>query len=1520
VSEIKILLVDDEETLLEVSKIYLEKMNEKFNIITVDSAVEALEMIKQQEYDVIISDYQMPVINGLEFLSRVRNAGNEIPFIIFTGKGREEVAIQALNLGADFYLQKGGETTSQFHELENLIDKLFEKKQADKLRRHLLDQQISINKLALTLGETRDINKIYKTIFQHIYSIMDADTFVVSFYDKGKQTISPGYALIEGKVLDITVFPALPLSHKESEIQSQVISTGDYIYLPDLRRVVKQDPVTNKKTHHEGEYTKSAIYVPMKIGGDTIGVIEVQSYDVNAYTEQDIALLSALANVAAVAIQNARLFSLQRQTNIELLDEKNRTQTYLDVVDVIIIVLDPTAKIQMINKRGCQILGFAEGDIVGKDWIEDFVPNRLNNVVRQRFTDVILERINPAVNYENPIITREGKERTISWKSSLIKDSSNRVVGVLSSGVDITEQIEAEATILASEKQYESTLNSLGVPLHVIDENLNIVLLNEAFKRWLEELNLNTDVIGKNIYDIFPFLSDDIREQCNQVISTGRPLSTIETNTLEDRVIITDTRKIPVMENGKVVRIITMIRDITDEKKTEQELREIAEQYGNLFHNSNDAVFLHDLQGNILNVNKRTTEIFGYSKEEILSMSLLDFASNESRETAKTAFKEIESTNSIETEVQMVKKNGEKMFGELSASIIKIGGKKLVQGVIRDITTHKTMDEVRLKRINDLLFLSNSAMHFVGQSFSKDIYQYIAEQVKDLVGEAYIITASYDKEKEVFNIKSLLGIKDQFKAIAKFIGMDPYKVEAKLNTEFVKRNPFGKLIEVEDDLHEISMGAISKRASNAIYNLLKIDKVYTTTFNKGPQIVGGLLILLKKGHEIKNKNLIEAFASQASVAILNKQAQNELVNSEERFRQIIYSTPMGIHIYSMNDNDQLIFQGANPSADEIFKIKHKELIGKTIDEAFPSSGNTELPKIYKQIAIKGGSWSSDQVDYKDELIAGSYEVRVFQTVPGSCVALFQDVTEQKIAKEEEQEFVDNLTFLTQTATDFIGFSSDLDIYNYIAERMKELVGNAIVVVSSFNELAIDYHVRSVLGLGKNVENVLKFLGRHPVGMIFNVRDKLRKQLNKTGITPVDVDLSQLTQGGFPKQAVKPLRKLLGTGNIYSVAFMRKSRLYGNVLLIMQEGNEIKNPQLIEAFAQQASVALLRKKAEEELLDSEERFRTLIETMNDGLGVDDENGEFTYVNRKLCKMLGYKEEEMIGHKVSEFLDEENRHLYAKQSIQRSSGVLESYEISWIKKDRTLIPTIISPQPVFDSEGNYKGSFAVITDIAERILNEKQMRDQQEELFKQRDELESFASTIAHDLRGKMQVISLYNSMTESEFSDKIGESIEEMSAFIEDLLLLAKKGELLGEFKTVDLDSMIQEISEKLYTLEPNLKVEIGKLPKITGDPIKLRQVFENLLMNVYKHAEAYKVEIDVKDYTNFYKIIVKDDGKGIPKDKKEEIIESWTTMRYSSFGMLIILKIVQAHGGELTLESEEGKGTTVIIQLPKDKK
>ncbi len=119
---IDILLVDDDCDLLELSKIFLEMENPSFRITTAESAKEAFQKLVNHKFDVIVSDYQMPDINGLEFVKILRQVHqSDIPFIIFTGRGREEVAIQALNLGVNRYIQKGGEPKSQFGILAKAI-------------------------------------------------------------------------------------------------------------------------------------------------------------------------------------------------------------------------------------------------------------------------------------------------------------------------------------------------------------------------------------------------------------------------------------------------------------------------------------------------------------------------------------------------------------------------------------------------------------------------------------------------------------------------------------------------------------------------------------------------------------------------------------------------------------------------------------------------------------------------------------------------------------------------------------------------------------------------------------------------------------------------------------------------------------------------------------------------------------------------------------------------------------------------------------------------------------------------------------------------------------------------------------------------------------------------------------------------------------------------------------------------------------------------------------------------------
>ncbi len=132
-----------------------------------------------------------------------------------------------------------------------------------------------------------------------------------------------------------------------------------------------------------------------------------------------------------------------------------------------------------------------------------------------------------------------------------------------------------------------------------------------------------------------------------------------------------------------------------------------------------------------------------------------------------------------------------------------------------------------------------------------------------------------------------------------------------------------------------------------------------------------------------------------------KQAEQELRASEQRYRSIIESIPMGMHMYQLDAQGRLIFIGANPAAEEILGVDNSQFIGKTIEEAFPPLGETEVPERYALAASHGKTWRSQQITYEDRQIAGSFEVYAFQTAPGMMTAAFWDVTE-RVRREAER--------------------------------------------------------------------------------------------------------------------------------------------------------------------------------------------------------------------------------------------------------------------------------------------------------------------------------------------------------------------------------------------------------------------------------------------------------------------------------------------------------------------------------------
>lgn len=158
-----ILYVDDDPGLLDVGKLFLEQGGQ-FSVETVTSATQAFELLHTDHYDAIISDYQMPDMDGIRFLKRIRSDGKDTPFILFTGRGREEVVIEALKNGADHYIKKGGDPTAQYAELANLLRQTVRRKEAEEAIRY------NATRFRALIENTRDLVTIIDWSGYIVYS------------------------------------------------------------------------------------------------------------------------------------------------------------------------------------------------------------------------------------------------------------------------------------------------------------------------------------------------------------------------------------------------------------------------------------------------------------------------------------------------------------------------------------------------------------------------------------------------------------------------------------------------------------------------------------------------------------------------------------------------------------------------------------------------------------------------------------------------------------------------------------------------------------------------------------------------------------------------------------------------------------------------------------------------------------------------------------------------------------------------------------------------------------------------------------------------------------------------------------------------------------------------------------------------------------------------------------------------------------------------------------------------------
>ena len=154
------------------------------------------------------------------------------------------------------------------------------------------------------------------------------------------------------------------------------------------------------------------------------------------------------------------------------------------------------------------------------------------------------------------------------------------------------------------------------------------------------------------------------------------------------------------------------------------------------------------------------------------------------------------------------------------------------------------------------------------------------------------------------------------------------------------------------------------------------------------------------------KNLLAGYTIDLTDRV---QAEAALRESEATFRNIVQSSPMGIHLYRLDEDNRLIFIGANPAADRLMGVDNSRYIGMTCEEAFPALADTEIPEHYRRAACFAETWQAEHLSYVDDRITGAFEVHAFQMTPGKMAVLFNEISARKRTEEERERLQAQLT-------------------------------------------------------------------------------------------------------------------------------------------------------------------------------------------------------------------------------------------------------------------------------------------------------------------------------------------------------------------------------------------------------------------------------------------------------------------------------------------------------------------------------
>jgi PAS domain S-box-containing protein len=617
--------------------------------------------------------------------------------------------------------------------------------------------------------------------------------------------------------------------------------------------------------------------------------------------------------------------------------------------------------------------------------------------------------------------------------------------------------------------------------------------------------------------------------------------------------------------------------------------------------------------------------------------------------------------------------------------------------------------------------------------------------------------------------------------------------------------------------------------------------------------------------------LIERVTHMASLAIERAQTQAQLRASEQRYRSLFESVPIGLYRSTpegriVDANDALVQMLGYPSREKLLETPAQALFCDPADRQ-RWQAEMDAKGVVSYFVTQLKRYDGTPIWVVDRARAVRDPQGTILYYDGSLV----DITEQRRSEEALRASEARYRALVESSPDGIGIHQDGRIV-FINPAGARLLG-----AQGPDEL-----------VGKSVMDLL-----HP-----DYREVVRERIQRS-----------LATGQPAPPLTEKFIRLDGTVIDVEVT----------AVPIIWEGR----PAMQVVFRDITE----RKRMEEELKASEERYRDLFENANDGIYILDRAGRIVSFNRKAEEITGYTVEEVRGQSYTLLVSSGPERKKARRAfLKNMRGQPDKTELTIIRKDGREVILELSTRPILQG-GQIVGIQGIARDITERKELERLKSD--------------FISTVSHELRTPLTSIKGYVDLVlagdvgpltpeQKEFLTIVSQNTTRLTELINDLLEIERleSGRIEFEFAELDLAEVLENVARSLHVNAEQKGLEfLTEIPsglKVRGDRDRLTQVFLNLLSNAIKYTPAGTVELRAHQEDDAVVVEVRDTGIGISESDLQKLFQKFfrsdnpyvRKVGGTGLGLSIAKAIVERHGGTITVTSQLGQGSTFTVRLP----